>query len=144
MTMTLDHNNNRHLGSMGFDHLPYGNGPHFTNPFSGGNQLFGAGMSSNNVGFDAIAKQNARTAAPLPYASAPATAPSLHASYQGNTFPQPDLMGMSQDLVNHNRQSYDQPAPSVSSFAPTSAPYVNSYGAVAPGPQQEERRLSHS
>ena len=144
MTMTMDHNSNRHLGSMGFDHLPYNSGPHFTNPFvPGGGQIYGTGMSSNNVGFDAIAKHNSRTSAPLPYASSPPTAPSVHTGYQAHSFPQPDLIGMSQDLVNHNRPQYDQAPPP--SYAPTSTPYVNSYGAVAPVPQPDDgRRLSHS
>ena len=142
--MTLDHNNNRHLGSMGFDHLPYGNGPQFTNPFaSGGSHLYGGGMSSNNVGFDAIAKQSSRPSlGGLPYASGPTHAPPTNAPYQGNSFSQGDLVGMSQDLLHHNRPSYEPPTSSVASFAPTSAPYASSYAAVAP--QDESRRLSHS
>ena len=151
MAMTMEHSTNRHIGSMGFDHLPYGNGPQFTNPWAPANgQIFGTGIGSNNNGFDGIGKsQNARSTPPsLPYSSLPA-ASSMGASYQHSPYPQPDLVRMSQDLVNQNAHSYDHgysaPPSSVGSFAPTSAPYVNSYGAVAHTPQHEEpRRLSQS
>lgn len=151
MTMTMEQSSNRHLGSIGFDHIPYGNGPQFTNPWSPANgQIFGGGMNSNHSGFDNIAKsQNARTSPPsIPYSSLPTTT-SMTATYQNSPYPQPDLVRMSQDLVNQNAHSYDQgysAAPSaVGSFAPTSAPYVNSYGAIAHTPHHEEpRRLSQS
>lgn len=152
MTMTMEQSNNRHLGSMGFDHLPYGSGPQFTNPWAPANgQIFGSGMSSHNNAFDGMAakSQNARTTPPsLPYSSLP-TASSISATYPNSPYPQADLVRMSQDLVNQNAHSYDQgysAAPSsVGSFAPTSAPYVNSYGAVAHAPPNEEpRRLSQS
>ncbi|KAL9124368.1 MAG: hypothetical protein Q9217_006296 [Psora testacea] len=139
---------------MGFNHLPYGNGPPFTNPWASSNgQLFGGGMSSNEVGFDAIAKQQttrATTASSLPYSSVSVTASPMNAgAYANQQYQQADLRSMSQDLVNQNRPAYEQAysaAPtSVGNFAPTSATYVNSYGGVAQAPQQEEpTRLSHS
>ena len=150
--MTLDHSNSRHLGSMGFDHMPYGTGPQFTNPWASANgQMFSSGMGASSHGFDGLSKQqpSRATTASLSYSSIPAPAPSLNANYQTTTYPQADLISMSQDLVNQNRQGYEQsysaaPA-SVGSFAPTSSPYVNSYGGVAHAPSQEEpRRLSHS
>jgi len=155
MTLTLDHNNNRHLGSMGFDHMPYGNSPHFTNPWANtpSNGLsFPTSMSSNNVGFDALAKQQAArtTTAAMPYSSVPASAPSMNAgnNYSSTPYGQTDLMNLSQDLINHGRPAYDQgysAAPSVNSFAPTSSPYVGSYGGVAQAPQADDvRRLSQS
>ena len=144
MTMTMEHNNNRHLGSMGLDHLPYSHGPHFTNPFNASNNQMYHGMSSNNVGFDAIAKQNVRSSsAQLPFSHASTAAPPLHAHYQNTPYQSHDLLGASQDLIN-SRNSYDQSAPPVNSFAPTSAPFVNGYGAVTSGPQEESRRVSHT
>ena len=149
MTMTIDQRNH-HLGSgMGFDHLPYGNGPHFTNPWSSGSpahpQLF---PNSNNAGFDALAKQQAaRSSSSMPYSSIPASAPAMSAGthqYGGSS-----LLDMSQDLLNHPRSTYEQghsglPS-SVTSYAPTSAPYVSSYEGVAPPHYNDEvRRLSHS
>lgn len=145
MTMTLDHHDNRHLGSMGFDHMPYGNGPpHFTNPFAPtGSHLFGQGLASNSVPFDALPKR--APSASLQYGSAPAPSPSLNNQYQGHTFPQTDIMTMSQELVNHSRSTYEQPTTSMGSYVPTSAPYVPSYTNIAHNPQHEEpRRPSHS
>ena len=148
--MTIDQRNH-HLGStMGLDHMPYGNGPQFTNPWSSGSpahpQLF---PNSNNVGFDALAKQQAArsSSVSMPYSSIPASAPSIPAgNYQ---YGSSSLVDMSQDLLNPPRSGYEQgysAAPSsVSSYAPTSAPYVNSYGSVVPPQQHDDvRRLSHS
>ena len=149
MAITLDNSNNRHLGSIGFDHLPYGHSPQFTNPWAQNGQLFGGSMSSSNVGFDAIAKQqqNSRTStASLPFSSVSATAPSMNGNYQSSSYPQTDLVSMSQEFVNNNRHAYDtnySAAPSsVSSFAPTSSPYGSSYAPVAHTPQHEEQRRS--
>lgn len=150
MTMTMDQRNH-HLGStMGFDHMSYGNGPQFTNPWSAGSpahpQLF---PTSSNSGFDALAKQQAArsSTASLPYSSIPASAPSMGAgsySYGGS-----NLLDMSQDLLNHPRSSFEQgysAAPSsVNTYAPTSAPYVSNFGNVAQPQQHDEvRRLSQS
>lgn len=149
--MTIDQRNH-HLGStMAFDHMPYGNGPHFTNPWSSASpahpQLF---PNSNNLGFDALAKQQAArsSTASLPYTSVPASAPSIGAStYQ---YGSSNLLDMSQDLLNHPRSTYDHgysaaPSSSVPTYAPTSAPYVGNYENVASAQQHDEvRRLSQS
>ena len=151
MTLTMDQRNH-HLGSaMGFDHMSYGNGPQFTNPWSSGSpahpQLY---PNSNNVGFDTLAKQQAARAstASLPYSSVPATAPSVGAtSFQ---YGSSNLLNMSQDLLNHPTSTYESsystaPTSSVSSYAPTSAPYTSTYeGLAPPHPHDEVRRLSHS
>jgi len=150
MTMTIDQRNH-HLGStMGFDHMSYGNGPQFTNPWSSGSpahpQLF---SNPNNAGFDAIAKQQAArsTTASMPYSSVPASAPSMSAgNYQ---YSSSSLLDMSQDLLNHPRSTYEQgysaPSSSVTTYAPTSAPYISSYDGVAQPQQHDDaRRLSHS
>ncbi|KAL9097359.1 MAG: hypothetical protein Q9163_006358 [Psora crenata] len=163
MAMTLDHGGDRHLGSLGYDHMSYGNGPPFTNPWVPSNtQLFTTGaMNTTNVAFDPIHKQqNPRVATTqLPYSSlsAAAAAPSMNAgAYSSQQYPQSDLMSMTQDLINHSRpavydQGYSTAPASVASFAPTSAPYTSSYGTVAQAPpppppsqQEEPRRLSHS
>lgn len=143
MAMTLDHNNNRHLGSMGFDHMSYGNGPQFTNPFaSGGGHLFGPGLGPNHVPFDSLPKR--APSASLSYPSAAASSPSLNSPYQGSSFPGTDMMGMSHDGLSHSRSPYEQPATSLSSYIPTSAPYVPSFPSIGQTSQEESRRLSHS
>ena len=148
--MTVDQRNH-HLGpAIGFDHMSYGNGPQFTNPWTSGSpahpQLF---PNSNNAGFDALVKQQvARSSATsMPYSSAPASAPSMGTgTYQ---YGSSNLLDMSQDLLNHPRSTYEQgysAAPSsVATYAPTSAPYASTFASVAQPTQQEEaRRLSHS
>lgn len=148
MTMTMDQRNH-HLGSsMNFDHMGYSNGPHFTNPWSAGSpahpQLF---TSSNNVGFDAIAKQQAArsSTASMPYSSLSATAPSMGAGF---SYGSSNLLDMSQDLLNQPRSTYEQgysAAPSSAhTYAPTSAPYVSNFGSLPQAPQHDERRLSHT
>ena len=133
---------------MDFDHMSYSNGPQFTNPWSAGSpthpQLY---PSSNNAGFDALAKQQAArsSTASMPYSSLPAIAPSMGAGY---SFGSSNLLDMSQDLLNHPRSSYDQgysaAQSSVHTYAPTSAPYVSNFGGLPQPQQQDERRLSHS
>ena len=154
--MTIDQRNH-HLGSMGLDHMPYGNGPHFTNPWGSSSsanhapQLFPSSVGLNTAGFDALAKQQAArsTTASMPYSPVPASAPSLSAGPTYPNYGQSQLLDMSHGLLNHPRSTYEQgysAAPSsTSTYAPTSAPYVGSYGAI-PQPQQQDeiRRLSHS
>lgn len=154
----MDQRNN-HLGGMGYDHMSYNSSPQFSNPWNAGStttnhapSLFPNSMASSNTGFDALAKQNAAratTTASLPYSSISASAPSLSAgSYP--SYGSSQLLDMSSDLLNQPRTStYEQgysAAPStISTYAPASAPYVNTYGSVAQPQQQDEvRRLSHS
>ena len=156
--MTMDQRNHG-LGSMGFDHMPYGNGPQFTNPWGASSSptphphIFPNSVASNNAGFDAIAKQQAQraTTVSMPYSSVPASAPSMGASngFPSTTYGQSELLGMSQDLLNsHPRSTYEQgysAAPtSVNTYAPTSTPYVSAYGSVTQPQQDEVRRLSQS
>lgn len=156
MTMTMDQRNH-HLGGLGYEHMSYGQGPSFTNPWNAGStshhapSLFPTSMGSSTPGFDALAKQNAARASStsMPYTSIAASAPSLGAG----SFPSygsSQLLDMSSDLINQPRTStYEQgysAAPSaIGTYAPTSAPYVNAYGSVSQPQQQDEvRRLSHS
>jgi len=158
MAMTMDQRNH-HLGGMGYEHMSYGNGPSFTNPWSAGStshhtpSLFPNGMGPNNAGFDTLAKQHAsptNTTTSLPYTSVPASAPSLGAGSGYSSYGSSQLLDMSQDLLNQPRtstyeQGYSAAPSSIGTYAPTSAPYVNAYGSVAQPQQQDEmRRLSHS
>ena len=148
--MTMDQRNN-HIGStMGFDHLHFANGPQFTNPWSTGTpahpQLF---PNSNSTGFDALVKQQSArsTTTSIPYSSIPATAPSLVTGTY--SYGSSSLLDMSQDLLNQPRSSYEQgystTSTSGSTYTPTSAPYVSSFGNVGHmQPQDDTRRLSHT
>ena len=151
----MDQRNN-HLGSsMGFDHMSYGNGPQFTNPWNSGSsghhtpQLYPNSIGSS-TGFPSLKQEPARAStASVPYSSIPASAP-LNATSNYSSYGANQLLDMSQDLLNHSRsttydQGYSTAPSSVGSYAPTSAPYVNAYGSVAQSqPQDEGRRLSHS
>ena len=158
MTMTLDQRNH-HLGGLNYDHISYANSPQFTNPWSSSQssphapQLFSSSMGTNNPTFDALKQQqNVRSStSSMPYSSVPASAPSLPATNGYTPYATSNLLDMSQDLLKPEfpRSTYEQgysAAPSsVNSYAPTSAPYANSYTALAQPHQPEEiRRLSHT
>ena len=145
--MTLDHQNNRHLGGIPFDHMHYSNGPQFTNPWSSAasnGHLSYQPMSSNNMGFDAIAKQAQRpSTTSLSYSSVPASAPLATNGYSSAApYGNSDLVNMSQDLLNNAHSSYSTAPSSVGTYAPTSVPYNTAFGSVAPAQSQESRRLS--
>ncbi|KAI9876036.1 MAG: hypothetical protein M1830_007476 [Pleopsidium flavum] len=140
MTMAID-NQQRHLGSMAFDHMPYPGPPHFTNPWAPTtsanttSQLFPTSMAQNNLGLEAIAKQQAARASSvsMPYTSIPVTAPSISAGSSFPTVPygQPGLLSLPQDLLNPARSSYGSessytsaPSPNPNAYAPTSASYA--------------------
>ena len=147
MTMTLDHQNNRHLGGPPFDHLSYGSGPHFSNPWSSESShphLSYQPMSSNNMGFDALAKQAQRpSTSSLPYSSVPASAPLATSGYSAAPpYGSSDLVNFSQDLLNHANTGYSTAPASVGTYAPTSVPYPTTYSSVAPPHSQDSRRLS--
>ena len=146
MTLTLDHQNNRHLGGMSFDHLPYSNGPQFTNPWSSAapnGHLSYQPINSNNTGFDAIAKQAQQVStASLPYSSTPATAPLATSGFSGTQYGSSNLVNMSQDLLNHAQSGYSAAPSSVGTYAPTSVPYTSTFGSVAPPQPQDSRRVS--
>lgn len=158
MAMTMDQRNH-HLGGMNFDHMPYASSPQFSNPWSSSQsaphaaQLFPSSMGGGNTGFDALKQQqNVRsTTSSVPYSSVPASAPSMPATNGYTSYATSNLLDMSQDLLKPEfpRSTYEQgysAAPSsVSSYAPTSAPYVSSYSTLAQPQQPDEiRRLSHS
>ncbi|KAI4231473.1 MAG: hypothetical protein L6R40_007723 [Gallowayella cf. fulva] len=160
MTLTMDPQQ-RQLGAIGFDHMAYPPPqPQFTNPWasttstSTSSHLYPAPLSNNNVGFDALAKQQAarHSATSMAYTSAPISAPSLTPSnaYSNSPYDQQQMLGLSQDLLSHPRSSYEQgytgsSSPAVASYAPTSAPYVGSYGGASHhGPDSDRRQSSSS
>lgn len=157
-------NQQRHMGGpIGFDGMHYTSPPHFTNPWasttvtSTASQLFPTSLGPSNTGFDALAKQQVARAnnASMPYSSIPVSAPSMGPvnSYTSAPYGQPELLNLSQDLLNAPR-SYDQgysnaPSTSANSFAPISAPYapLSNYGpSLAQQVQHQDstRRLSQT
>ncbi len=156
MTMTMDQQQSRHLGAIGFDHMPYSAPqPSFTNPWSSSSgasnsHLFATSLGPNNLGFDAIAKQQAARAnsVSMPYSSIPTSATAMGSAtgYSNGPYNQ-ELLGLSQDLLTP-RPTYDQayssaPSQTSSTFTPTSAPYLGTYSGLPQQPQDETRRLSH-
>ena len=156
--MTLDQRSH-HLGGINFDHLPYANSPQFSDPWASSQsashapQLFPTSIGTSNAGYDALKQQpNSRsTATSIAYSSAPANAPTMPATNTFTPYASSNLLDMSQDLLKPEfpRSTYEQgysAAPSsINSYPPTSAPYVGSYGTLAPPHQSDDiRRLSHS
>ncbi|KAL8834055.1 MAG: hypothetical protein Q9170_003947 [Blastenia crenularia] len=149
----------RQLGAIGFDHMSYPPPqPQFSNPWasttstSSSSHLYPTQLASNNIGFDAIAKQQAARSngVSMSYTSAPVSAPSLTAN---NAYPsapydqQQQILGISQDLLNHSRASYEQgytgtSSPAVASYAPSAASYVGSYGSMSQHGSDSDRRGS--
>ncbi|MCJ1482236.1 hypothetical protein MMC06_002399, partial [Schaereria dolodes] len=159
MTMAIE-NQQRHLGSMNFDHMPYPGPPQFTNPWASTtsattSHLFPTSLGSASMNFD-IKPQSARpTTMSMPYSSIPASLSSISSGNNYSTIPynQSELLNSSQDLLNPPR-AYDQTystAPSVtSSYTPTSTPYapMSAYGQSMAQQQhhhhEHTRRLSQS
>ncbi|KZF25913.1 hypothetical protein L228DRAFT_264350 [Xylona heveae TC161] len=170
MTMAVD-SQHRTLGSFGFDNLAYSGAPHFTNPWAtattaanSSSHYFPTSLGSANLGLDAIAKQQAARThnASMPYSSVPVTAPTTLGATAGNglsmaSYAQPDLQGISQDLLNAPRSYAAQPTystePSSTSHAYAPNPtepfaqmdYTKAHYPTAPQPNQYQdhsRRLS--
>ena len=153
MTMTMDQQH-RQLGSLGF---PYsGPGPQFTNPWgSAAQHSFG----SSGADFGGVAKQQPSRSSSVsmylpvsggnaPSIAATSTSSSMGAvsGYSNATYGQQDLLGLSQDIINTSRSTYDQsyaaaPASTVTTYAAISAPFGH-YGSLSPNQQNSTRRLS--
>lgn len=140
MTMTMDTQQRHHLGSMGFDHMPYSAGPpHFTNPWGSNppphssSHMFPTSLAASNIGYDSLPKpQTARTTTmSMPYSSLPASAPPLGTgNFPNLPFNQSELLSSSQDLLNNSRSTYDQSYTSAPPQATTS--YATHAGTYAP------------
>ncbi|KAL8644540.1 MAG: hypothetical protein Q9210_007204 [Variospora velana] len=159
MTLTMDPQQ-RQLGAIGFDHMSYPlPQPQFTNPWasttsaSTSSHLYPAPLANNNIGFDAIAKQQTarnNAAASMPYSSASISAPTMPSSngYSNPSYDQQQqLLGMSHNLMSNSNGGYEHgytgtSSPAVSSYAPTSASYANSYGNVSQHSSDGDRRHS--
>ena len=155
MTMTMDQQQSRHLGAIGFDNMHYSAPqPQFTNPWSAASSgasnshLFATSLGTNNAGFDALAKQQVARAnnVSMPYSPIPTSAPAIGTTngYSSSAYSQ-DLLGLPQDLLTP-RSTYEQayssaPSQTTGTYAPTSAPYMGTYSGLSQPP--EERRLSH-
>lgn len=164
MTMTMDTQQRHHLGSMGFDHMPYSAGPpHFTNPWGSNppphasSHMFPTALAASNMGYDSLPKpQTARTTTvSMPYSSLPASAPPIgNGSFPNLPYSQSELLGSSQDLLSNSRSTYDQsyssaPSQTTTSYATHAGTYapVGSYGQSLMQQQQQQqqdgtRRLS--
>lgn len=156
MTLTLDPQQ-RQLGAIGFDHMSYPpTQPQFTNPWastsspSASSHLYPAPLVNNNLGFDALAKQQVarNNAASMPYTSASISAPTMSSSngYSSSSYDQQQhMLGMSQNLLTQSSAGYEQgytgtSSPAVNSYAPTSAHYANSYGSMSQHGSDSDRR----
>lgn len=157
MTMTLDPQS-RHIGGMHYDHMPYAGGPspNFTNPWAAttsapaSTQLFPTSLGSSQATYDTLSKQQAARSSnvAMPHHS-PQTATSVAptTNYASTAYPQPELLGLAQqDLLQAPRNLYEQAysAATSSSYAPTSAPYLGSFGQLSQPPSDGSRRLSHT
>ena len=158
--MTMDSQQRHHLGSMGYEHMPYSAGPpQFSNPWAATSAphtpsgLFPTSLASSTLGYQPLSKpQSARTTTmTMPYSSLPASAPSIGtANFHGLPYSQSELLSSSQDLLNSSRSAYEHsytsaPSQSASTYpthAGTYAP-MSSYGqSLAQHQQDSGRRLS--
>ena len=161
--MAIDNQQRQHLGSMGYDHIPYTSGPpQFTNPWASApstttTSQFFPSLSAGNLGYDGLPKTNVTRASTMsmPYSSLPASAPSINTSdYSGIPYSQSELLGASQSLMNSSRSAYDPTyvgthSQTLNSYTATPASYVplSTYGQSLAPPQQQQdtaRRLSQS
>jgi hypothetical protein len=170
MTMAID-NQQRQFGGIPFDHMPYSNAPHFTNPWvststaAATHSLYAPSHNhlSSSLGLEGLPKQQARVNnVSMPYGSVPTSASAGSPLLAEQSFGQQDLLTMSQDLMNTTRMQtttagYDGAAlyassasPVHNAYAPSSTPYDSMGYAPAPvrstfslqQPPMDTRRLS--
>ncbi|MCJ1405846.1 hypothetical protein MMC11_009076 [Xylographa trunciseda] len=165
MTMTMDNQQRHHLGSMGYEHMPYSAGPpQFSNPWAATSSahapsgLFPTSLASSTLGYQPLSKpQTARTTTmSMPYSSLPVSAPPMGTgNFNGLPYSQTELLSSSQDLLNSSRSTYDQsyssaPSQSTSTYATHAGTYapISTYGQSLAQHQQQQhesgRRLSQS
>lgn len=149
MAMTMEQH--RQLGAVGYDQFsdPWASTTS-ANPMS---QLYPTSLgSSNSIGFDALAKQQAARAssASMPYNSIAANAPSIAASggYHTGPYGPQGVMNLSHELVNPPRATYNQsysaaPNTSINTFSSTSNMFLGPFGNLSqPSQHDMDRRLS--
>ena len=161
--MTMDTQQRHHLGSLGFDHMPYSaTSPAFTNPWAGttaahsSSQYFPTAAGASGLNYDSLSKSHlARSTMSMPYSSLPASAPPIGSgNFPNLPFSQSELLTSSQDLLNSTRSTYDQsytsaPSQSTATYATHPGTYapLSSYGQSLGQQQQQQegvRRLSQS
>ena len=156
MTMTLDPQS-RHLGGLPYDHIPYSGGPNsgFGNPWASttsgpsSTQLFSTSLGPSQSTYDALPKQQAARSSTVPMPqNSPSSATSVAPTGSYSTaYSQPELLGLAQqDMLQAPRNMYEQAysTSSSSSYAPTSAPYLGSFGQLSQPQVDGQRRLSHT
>ena len=141
----------RSFGALGFDQFsdPWGS----TSSANSMSQLYPTTLgSSNNIGFDALAKQQSARAntTSMPYNSIAASAPSIAAGggYSTNAYPQSGAMNLPHDMVNPPRASYNQaysaaPNPSMNTYSSAPNMFLGPFANLTQQSQHDlNRRLS--
>ena len=157
--MTLDPQS-RHIGGMHYDHMPYPGGPspNFSNPWAATtsapstSHLFPTSLGPSPSNYDALPKQQAARTSNVsmaPHSPQSTTVVAPAPNFSNGAYSQPELLGLTQqDLLHAPRNIYDQAysasTSSSSSYAPTSAPYLASFGQLPQPPVDGARRLSHT
>ena len=152
----MDHQQ-RHLGAVGFDHLPY---PISCPPLSGpswpvstaaiSNQMYPSALGPSTSRFEALAKhQVARNSnISLPYSTISASTSSIRAPTAYVQYGQEDLLNLPTSFSNAPRQTFDHgysasPVSSEDAYAAMPAPYLNTYGNISQQ-QQQQHQQSHT
>lgn len=154
MAATMDHQQ-RHLGGVGFDHLPY---PTSSNSLSGPpwpasttalfNQMYPSVLGPNTSSFEALVKHQAARSnnISLPFTSIPANTSTIGAPTAYGPYGNQDLLNLPPTFSNIPRQTYEHgySAAAVSSedaYAALPAPYISTYGSTPQQQQQEQPQL---
>lgn len=102
----------RQFGGITFDHTPYSNGPHFTNPWAStgpaSQNLYASSNGIPNLGLDTIAKQqtsriNSNNISMSSYSAAPTSTSSASSSLLADVYGQEEMITLPQDLLSQNR-----------------------------------------
>ena len=149
--MAVDNQQRSHLGSLGYDNVPYSS-PHFSNPWtpsSGPSVSHGfPSLSSQSYSSPNKSSSSRLGTMSMPYNPLPASTTSIGTNNYPS-YPQNGLLDSPHDLMNQPRPAYDHTYPvsssqPMSSYAATSSSYapVNPY--VQQQSQHELRRVSDS
>jgi hypothetical protein len=163
MTMAID-SQQRQFGGMTFDHMPYSNSPHFTNPWAPSSgpapshNLYASSNGLPNLSLDTIAKQqasriNSSNGSMPPYGAVPITTSSAGSSLLADVYGQEAMLTLPQDLLSPTRMSsttsgyssnmsYTTSAPSSAHSTYVTATPYDSLG-YAPAPVRSTYALQH-
>lgn len=166
MAATMDHQQ-RHLGVVGFDYLPY---PISSNSLSGPSwpastaailtQMYPSALGPNTSSFEALVKNQAarNNNISLPFNSLSATTSTIGAPSAYGPYGHQDLLNLPPSFSNISRQTYEHgysaaTASSEDAFAALPAPYLSNYGSThqqqhqpqqQAQQQQQQQQQSHS